>query len=93
MLHYAARFGQEEIAAFLLGLKPDVNLAAKVGATPLHFAASNGYAGVVAMLLKAGAKINTQNKRVSDLSIYRTLPYTTLHSEHRAQRRSVGCDV
>jgi ankyrin repeat protein len=64
MLHYAARFGQDDLAAYLLSLKPNVNLAAKVGSTPLHFAASNGFTGVVAMLLNAGAKINVQNKRV-----------------------------
>ena len=55
-LHWAARNGDNELAALLLRAKAGLTATTRVGAyTALHLAAEGGHAPVVATLLKAGA--------------------------------------
>src|SRR5687767_2039932 len=55
-LHWAARHGDAELTAVLLGAKADVKAVTRIGAfTPLHIASETGNPAVVAALLKAGS--------------------------------------
>ncbi|MGQ0642691.1 MAG: ankyrin repeat domain-containing protein [Gemmatimonadaceae bacterium] len=55
-LHWAARYGDVEIATLLLRAKASLTSTTRIGAyTPLHVASEAGSAPVVAALLKAGA--------------------------------------
>jgi ankyrin repeat protein len=51
-LHYAALKGTEEVLAFLLNKGAHANSRDEYGATPLMSACSNGYLGVVRMLVQ-----------------------------------------
>jgi ankyrin repeat protein len=51
-----------ETVKFLLDLGADVHAADKVGRTPLHGAASLGYAEVVQMLVDAGGRLDAKDK-------------------------------
>lgn len=57
-LHYASRYGLEELCNILILNKADVNVANKKGQTPLHLAASNNKTAVLRLLLDNGAYIN-----------------------------------
>lgn len=60
-LHYAAYFGQEEAARILLERGAEVEVVARsesIHVTPLHSAAAGSHAGIVELLLEAGADPN-----------------------------------
>ena len=58
-LHLAAERGHEKVANLLLLNKAFVNAKSKVGVTPLHVAAQNGFNGLVKLLIeKHGATID-----------------------------------
>ena len=60
-LHYAAFFGQEEAAQILLERGAGVEVVARnesIRVTPLHSAAAGSHAGIVKLLLEAGADPN-----------------------------------
>ena len=60
-LHYAAFFGQEEAARILLERGAEVEVIARnesIRVTPLHSAAAGSHAGIVKLLLEAGADPN-----------------------------------
>lgn len=50
------------MAAYLRERGDEVNVADKDGFTPLHFAAQQQHADVAALLIEAGADLNTRNK-------------------------------
>lgn len=59
LLHYAAYWGQIEVAELLITRGADVNIRnQKQGVTPLHFAAQNGHLPLVELLIKQGADVN-----------------------------------
>lgn len=60
-LHHAAIDGEVESLAKCIANKMDVNLADDKGWTALHFAAQNGSAGIVRLLLTAGAGVDPRN--------------------------------
>ncbi|CAK1595983.1 unnamed protein product [Parnassius mnemosyne] len=57
-LHYAARFGLEELCKILIHNKADVNCTNRKGQTPLHLAAIYNKTKVISLLLDNGANIN-----------------------------------
>lgn len=57
-LHYAARFGFEQVVEALLAVGADVNALAQHKITPLHGAVESGHAYVVRLLLDAGADVH-----------------------------------
>lgn len=57
-LHYAARYGLDELCNILILNKADVNCSNKRGQTPLHLAALNNKTGVIRVLLDNGANVN-----------------------------------
>ena len=62
----------------LLDYKADVTIKGKTGWTPLHFAARSGYAGMVRMLIGAGAQVNAIDKEIK-LGRYALRSKTPLH--------------
>lgn len=63
-LHYAAFFGQPELAAALLaaGADPDAQARNAMQVRPLHSAVAAGQRAVVALLLRQGADPNTRQQ-------------------------------
>lgn len=59
-LYHAAERGNEQIVAYLLEKRADVNIANGLGWTPLHLAAREGHLSVVKLLLKHGAKVGAK---------------------------------
>lgn len=57
-LHYAARYGLDELCNILVCNKGNVNITNKKGQTPLHLAALNNKTLVLRVLLDNGANIN-----------------------------------
>lgn len=60
-LHYAAYFGQEDAARILIERGAEVEVVARsesIHVTPLHSAAAGSHAGIVKLLLEAGADPN-----------------------------------
>ncbi|KAL4709897.1 hypothetical protein ACJJTC_003860 [Scirpophaga incertulas] len=60
-LHYAAKFGFDELCHILLYNKANVNCFDKRGQTPLHMAAINNKSTVICCLLENGANINAMD--------------------------------
>jgi ankyrin repeat protein len=60
-LHWAAYYGNVEIARMLIGAKVDLNLQDRWGWTPLHRAAFYGYVEIARMLIDAGASKDILN--------------------------------
>jgi ankyrin repeat protein len=60
-LHYAAQYGQNNVAELLLNNKADVNAKAKSLVTPLHLAAQRGYQEMAALLLANKAEVNAKS--------------------------------
>ncbi|XP_013169499.1 PREDICTED: ankyrin repeat domain-containing protein 27 [Papilio xuthus] len=58
-LHYAARFGMEDLCKILLNNKANVNCVNKKGQNPLHLAAIYNKSNVISLLLDNGANINS----------------------------------
>lgn len=59
-LHWAAYTNQLEAASLLIGTGAKVNVANEYGVTPLSMACTNGNAAIVAVLVKAGANLETR---------------------------------
>ncbi|KAJ8728046.1 hypothetical protein PYW08_016431 [Mythimna loreyi] len=57
-LHYAARYGSDELCKILIHNKANVNCTNKKNQTPLHLAALNNKTYVIRLLLESGANIN-----------------------------------
>lgn len=57
-LHYAARYGSDELCKILIHNKANVNCINKKNQTPLHLAALNNKTYVIRLLLDSGANIN-----------------------------------
>jgi len=60
-LHWAAFWGREEVAAFLVAGSANVDAKNGAGQTPLHEAASNGQLEVTKVLLSNGADVNSKD--------------------------------
>jgi Ankyrin repeats (3 copies) len=59
LLHSAARFGREDLAALLITRGANVNVGTEPrGETPLHLAAQYGHPAVAAVLVDRGADVN-----------------------------------
>eukprot|EP00292_Cryptomonas_paramecium_P013254 CAMPEP_0113664806 /NCGR_PEP_ID=MMETSP0038_2-20120614/1947_1 /TAXON_ID=2898 /ORGANISM="Cryptomonas paramecium" /LENGTH=218 /DNA_ID=CAMNT_0000580075 /DNA_START=126 /DNA_END=779 /DNA_ORIENTATION=- /assembly_acc=CAM_ASM_000170 len=56
-LHYAAWYGKTEAAKLLLTYGANANIVSKDMKTPLHLAASNGYASTIRCLCERGANV------------------------------------
>jgi ankyrin repeat protein len=65
-LHLAAERGQEEVVAYLIEKRADVNDADGLGWTPLHLAARQGHLSVVKRLVKAGAKVDVKTEAIPE---------------------------
>ncbi|XP_047529275.1 ankyrin repeat domain-containing protein 27-like [Vanessa atalanta] len=57
-LHFAARYGLDELCKILILNKANINICNKKGQTPLHLAALNNKTVVIRLLLDNGADIN-----------------------------------
>lgn len=57
-LHWAARTGNDEIAALLIEAGADVNARSRYNVTPMSLAAMNGDAALIERLLEAGVDAN-----------------------------------
>lgn len=57
-LHYAAKYGLDELCKILLLHKANINCTNKKGQTPLHISALNNKTHVIRLLLDSGANIN-----------------------------------
>ncbi|XP_041978328.1 ankyrin repeat domain-containing protein 27-like [Aricia agestis] len=57
-LHYAAKYGLDELCDILISHKANVNTFNKTGQTPLHLAALNNKTMVIRFLLEHGANLN-----------------------------------
>ena len=57
-LHWVIRVDDLETATLLLGAGADARRADRYGVTPLSLACSNGNAGMMRLLLDAGADVN-----------------------------------
>lgn len=64
-LHYAAAFGEKDMAELLLTNRADVNAQALNGATPLHWAVEEGHKNLVELLLTYHADVNAKNSNGS----------------------------
>ena len=62
-LHWAARFGQSQVAELLIAEGADVNAKNVVGQTPLHLAAGASHKEIIELLIAAGAEVNAKTKR------------------------------
>src|SRR5713101_2106293 len=60
-VHYAAHWGQKEVAELLLANKADVNAQDNYGMTPLHCAVAQGYKDLAELLLANKADVNAQD--------------------------------
>jgi ankyrin repeat protein len=58
----AARYGRDEVVAFLIKKGADVNAADGYGYTTLHLAAEGGHLDAVKLLVRAGAKVEAKTK-------------------------------
>lgn len=69
-LMYAVSGQHEEVSKLILEYKPDVNIKGKHGYTALHYAAANGMADVVGILVNNGAQFlkNDDDKTALDLA-------------------------
>jgi ankyrin repeat protein len=61
-LHWAAHYGDPELADKLIRAGAEVNIANDYGSTPMMEAATIGSADVLKLLLKAGADVESPNK-------------------------------
>ena len=57
-LHYAAAYGDKDLAEFWLAKGVAVNVKAQNGSTPLHHAAQQGHKNLVQLLRSKGADVN-----------------------------------
>jgi ankyrin repeat protein len=55
LLHWACKYGYEDIVQLLIARKADLNRKDKKGRVPLHIAASGGYSKIVELLIAGGA--------------------------------------
>ena len=62
-LHWAAFYGHESVAMFLIELGANKDIEGLGGATPLHLAAQEGRVEIVTLLLAKGADKNKANTR------------------------------
>ena len=62
-LHWAARFGQSQVAELLIAEGADVNAKNVVGQTPLHLAAGASHKEIIELLIAEGAEVNAKTKR------------------------------
>ena len=62
-LHWAARFGQSQVAELLIAEGADVNAKNVVGQTPLHLAAGASHQEIIELLIAEGAEVNAKTKR------------------------------
>ena len=60
-LHYAAWFGREQIAQYLLSFDIFPHLSSSVGDRPLHLAALKGHLRICTLLMEKGADVNVQD--------------------------------
>jgi ankyrin repeat protein len=63
-LHWAAREGRFDVAAYLISRGADVNAADGAGWTPLHLAAREGHLVVVRVLVEHGARTDAKTAAV-----------------------------
>jgi hypothetical protein len=61
-LHWAAEFGAESIAAFLVSEKADVNASDSLGYTPLHWTVQTGHTDIARLLLASKANVNVNDR-------------------------------
>jgi ankyrin repeat protein len=61
-LHYAAHWGNKDVAELLLANKAEVNALDNAGLRPLHCAAAQGYVSVTKALLADKAEVNAQDE-------------------------------
>lgn len=61
-LHYAAYYGREGLAQYLISVRSEVNGADENGYTPLHWAVENNHKEVVTLLISKGANVNARTK-------------------------------
>jgi len=73
-LHYAASYGNVEVAKFLISKGANVNAQAAYYETPLHAAARNGNVEIVKLLVSKGADVHAEyhDYSISGSSIKRT---------------------
>jgi ankyrin repeat protein len=62
-LHWAARFGQSQVAELLIAEGADVNAKNVVGQTPLHLATGASHKEIIELLIAEGAEVNAKTKR------------------------------
>jgi len=61
-LHFAGRWGHQDVAVALIERGADIDATDKSNATPLHRAAENGHAELAVALIERGADIHAKNK-------------------------------
>ena len=66
----AARHGETQTVQFLLGKGADVEIEDVAGNRALHHAAESGHVDTMATLIRAGAKVNCQNRELNTPMIH-----------------------
>ena len=61
-IHLSCGLGQLDALRFLVKKGGGIEATDAQGDTPLHWAARQGHAHIIAYLIEQGAQINTQNK-------------------------------
>ena len=66
-LHRAADRGREDVVAYLIEKRADVNATGPLDWTPLHVAAQKGNLPIVKRLVKAGARLDAKTRAVPEM--------------------------
>ena len=80
-IHYAAKYGHEDILLMLIRRGADLNIPDDGGAIALHYAASSEHLKILKVLIKNGADVNAKDHLQKSVLCYASMDKTLYSSK------------